>query len=338
MSRGVLAALLLAGCTASTESTEVGVRTVNVALFGPVGVRHDIYPQGQTYFFLRVFSDWNLFDVGLQNLEMHRETVQDGRSFDDSLRFKTIDGNDVSVNVTVAWSIEVDKTPYLLQFVGQSKREVEDKLVRPIARTVVRDVLNRMTSEEYYQADRRFQMAEEAKDRLNRIIGQEGVIVEQVLLGEHSFNPTYEQIIRDKKVAEQEASRLKSETEAASEEMKRDLEKAKGEVSTSIEQAMGDSEKRRLEADAIFFERERQAAAIVAEKKARAEGLQAQARALSGAGGKAMVKLKVAEALMGKKIVFLPAGGGTDLRSTDMNALLQTYGMSTLAGAPIPPP
>ena len=47
----LLAGALLTGCTASTESTEVGVRTVNVSLFGPVGVRHDIYPQGQTYFF-----------------------------------------------------------------------------------------------------------------------------------------------------------------------------------------------------------------------------------------------------------------------------------------------
>jgi regulator of protease activity HflC (stomatin/prohibitin superfamily) len=333
-----LLALLFAGCTASTESTEVGIRTINVAPFGQVGVNQEIYPQGQTYFFLRVFSDWTVFDVGLQNLEMLRETVQDGRSFDDSLRFKTIDGNDVSVNVTVAWSIEADKTPYVLQFVGQSKREVEDKLVRPVARTVIRDVLNRLTSEEYYAADRRFQMAEEARERLNKIIAQEGVNVEQVLLGEHAFNATYEQIIRDKKVAEQEASRLRSETEAASEEMKRDLEKGKGEVSTSIEQARGDSEKRRLEADAIFFERERQADAILAEKSARAEGLWAQARALSGAGGKAMVKLKVAEALRGKKIVFVPAGGGTDLRSTDMNKLLETYGLTVLADTPIPTP
>ena len=78
------------------------------------------------------------------------------------------------------------------------------------------------------------------------------------------------------------------------------------------------------------------AAAIVAEKKARAEGLEAQAKALSGSGGKAMVKLKVAEALKGKKIVFLPAGAGTDLRSTDMNALLQTYGLTALAESPVP--
>lgn len=330
--RTLLVALtLLTGCTASTESTEIGVRTVNFSVFGKKGVQPEVYPQGQTYFFFRLLSEFTVFDVALQNLEMLREPSGD-RNYDDSLRFKTIDGNDISVNVTVAWSIDPEKLTYVLQFVGQSKEEVEDKLVRPISRTVVRDVLNQLTSEEYYQADRRFQIAEDAKARLNLILAQEGVIIEQILLGEHKFNPTYEQIIRDKKVAEQEASRLKSETEAASEEMKRDLEKAKGTVAKSLEEAMGEAEKRRLEADAIFFERERQATAILAEKRARAEGLTARAKALSGAGGKAMVKLEVADALKGKRILFVPAGGGMDVRSTDMNALLQTYGVQQVTG------
>lgn len=319
--------LVLAGCTASTEATEIGVRTVNLTLIGSRGVMQEIYPQGQTYFFFRPLSEWTVFDVGLQNLVMHRSPDP---MAEDAVRFKTIDGNDVSVDLTIAWSIDPTKAPHLLQLVGASTEEVADKLVRPVSRTIVRDVLNRLTSEEYYQADRRFQMAETARTQLNEILNPEGIQVEQVLLGEHQFNTTYEQIIRDKKVAEQETARLASETEAAAEEMKRDLEKAKGEVSKTIEQARGESAQKTLEADAIFFERERQATAILAEKKARAEGLTAQARALAGAGGEAMVKLEVARALAGKKFVFVPAGGGMDVRSTDMNTLLQTYGVQAI--------
>ncbi len=330
---GWIVALGLAGCAASTESTEVGVRTVNAALLGHKGVQEEAYLQGQTYFFFRPASGWSVFEVGVQNLEMLRETGEGSREGDDSLRFKTIDGNDISVNVTVAWSLDPSMAPYVLQFVGESTAEVEQKLVRPVSRTVIRDVLNQLTSEEYYQADRRFQMAEEARERLGLILGQEGVLVEQILLGEHKFNATYEQIIRDKKVAEQEASRLRSETEAAAEEMKRDLEKAKGQVSKSLEEVLGESKKRTLEADAIYFERQRQAEAILAEKRARAEGLTAQARALAGSGGRNMVKLKVAEALKGKDILFMPSGGGLDLRRTDVNALLSAYGIEALADA-----
>ncbi|MBT3220313.1 MAG: prohibitin family protein [Proteobacteria bacterium] len=328
----LIAALLSTiGCTASTESTEVGVRTVNFSLLGGRGVQKEVYPQGGTYFFFRPLSDWQVFDVGLQNLEMMRESAQGDRTGDDSLRFKTIDGNDISVNVTIAWRINAAQAPYVLQFIGRSTKGVEDKFVRPTTRTVVRDVLNKLTSEEYYQADRRFEMAEEARDRLMAVMEQEGIIIEQVLLGEHRFNATYEQIIRDKKVAEQEASRLKSETEAAREEMKRDLEKAKGIVSKSLEEARGMERKRKLAADAFFFEREQQAQAIMAEKTARAEGLTARAKALAGSGGENMVKLKVAEALQGKKIVFIPAGSGLDLRNTDVNALLEVYGVQAAA-------
>ena len=131
-------------------------------------------------------------------------------------------------------------------------------------------------------------------------------------------------------MAEQEAARLTSETRAAFEEMARDLERAKGDVGKQVEEARGEAEKRRLEADAIYFERERQAQASLAEKQALAEGLTERARAMSGAGGEAMVKLKIAEALKGKKIVFIPAGSGMDLRNTDVNQLLEVYGAKSL--------
>ncbi|MCA9569275.1 MAG: hypothetical protein KC656_15610 [Myxococcales bacterium] len=327
-----LLALSLAGCSASTESTEIGVRTINIPLFGGRGVVEETYPAGGTYFFPRFASSWNVFDVGLQNLAMVREPNEGQRKGDDSLRFKTIDGNDISVNVTIAWRIDPAQAAYTLRFVGEHTGEVEDKFVRPVARTVVRDVLNQLTSEEYYQAERRFEMAEEARIRLNAVLGKDGVVVEQVLLGEHRFNKTYEQTIRDKKVAEQEAARLSSETEAAAEEMKRDLERGKGTVSKEIEQARGEAEKKRLQADAIYFERQRQAEAILAEARARAEGLTARARALNGSGGRSMVKLEVAKALRNKKILFIPAGSGMDLRKTDVNALLQTYGVEAVAG------
>ena len=69
------------------------------------------------------------------------------------------------------------------------------------------------------------------------------------------------------------------------------------------------------------------AGVLVSYAKARAEGLQAKARAMAGSGGRNMVKLKVAEALEGKEILFLPSGGGLDLRKTDVNQLLKVYGI-----------
>ncbi len=55
-------------------------------------------------------------------------------------------------------------------------------------------------------------------------------------------------------------------------------------------------------------------------------------KALAGSGGEVMVKLKIAEALEGKKIVLLPvSGSGMDIKTTNINQLLQTYGVQQLS-------
>ncbi len=42
----------------------------------------------------------------------------------------------------------------------------------------------------------------------------------------------------------------------------------------------------------------------------------------------------MADASLKKEIVFLPAGGGMDLRTTNVNSLLSAYGISALAQQP----
>ncbi len=322
---------LVLGCVPfSTGSTEVGVRVANVGLLEPKGIVPEPYPPGATYFLAPVINDWFLYDTALQNMVMSREGGT--HRSDDSLRFKTVDGNDISVNVTVAWSIIGTKAPYLLQFVGPDTETVGARLVRPVSRTIVRDVLNSLASEQYYDAGVRFRKAEEAATLLNHYLNPEGIQVAQVLLGEHRFNDRYEQIIRDKKVAEQDAARLNSETEAAREQRRREMEQAKGGVSQAIEEAQGEAQKRRLAADAIYYERQRNAEAILAEQRAKAKGIAERAKALAGSGGRNIVKLKVAEALKGKPIVFIPSGG-MDLRTTDVNQLLESYAVVKSAPA-----
>lgn len=330
--------LLFAGCLPhALESTEVGVRTLNLAVVGQPGVEREVFASGATYFFPSVIYSWNVFDTGLQNLAMTRDAASGARGGDDSLHFKTSDGNDISVDVTVAWRVVPEKAPYILQFVGPDTLAVEERLVRPVVRSVLRDILNELRSEQYYDADVRFRRAEQGRQVCNHYLEPEGVLVDQVLLGEHKFNAEYEQVIKDKTVAEQEAARLRSETEAAREQMRRELEVAKGQVNQTIEQARGEASKAQLAADATYFMRQREAEALLAEARSRTEGLKAQSRAMSGTGGRNMVKIKVAEALANKPIVFLPSGSG-DFRTTNMNQLLERYGALAAAGQAAPTP
>jgi regulator of protease activity HflC (stomatin/prohibitin superfamily) len=320
-------AMMLGGCVShSTGETEIGVLVCKISLgCSNKGVQEQLYPPGSTNFFAPFIRDWYTFDTKVQNLEMIADTRHGDRGERDDLQFKTTDGNDISMDVTVAWTIDPKHAPDLLQNVGESTAEVKEKLVRPMARTLVRDVLNELDSEAVYNSDKRFEKAERARQVLTDTLAPFGVIVSQVILHEHRFNPEYEKVIHDRKLAEQRAQQLTSETEAAVQEALRNLETARGKVASDIAEAQGGLEQAKLTADAEYFQQQQNADAILAERTAKAKAIAKRNEALRGSGGRAMVKLRVAEALDGKSIVLIPGGGnGVGLHKLDINRLVES--------------
>jgi regulator of protease activity HflC (stomatin/prohibitin superfamily) len=331
-----------AGCASrTTGETEVGVLVCKIGLgCAHKGVQEQLFPPGSTTLFVARIRDFYTFDTKVQNLEMVLAAGHGDRNERDDLQFKTTDGNDISMDVTVAWTIDPNAAPRLLQNVGASTDEVKEKLVRPMARTLVRDVLNELDSEAIYNSDKRFQKAEKARQVLSDALSPFGVQVAQVILHEHRFNPEYEQVIHDRKLAEQRAEQLKSEAEAANQEALRNLETARGKVASEIAAADGNLQQNKLSSDAAYFAQQQNADAILAERTAHAKAVAKRNEALRGSGGRAMVKLKIAEALQGKSLILIPAAtAGSTFNRLDMNKLIDSFkddSSNTAAAAPPP--
>lgn len=323
------AGLLLAGlqlcslaCSVrSTGPTEVGVRTHR--LLGN-GIEPRIYPPGGTFLFLPGLSDFTAFDVSLQNLML-------SSGADGPLTFKTLDGSDIEVSVTISWRIEPKQAPRLLGAVGATTQQVRDRLVRPLCRSLVRDVFNDLRAEEYYVSTLRFAKAEQARARLTAELLPEGVLVEQVLLGPHHFSAEYEAVLQARKLAEQKKERLRSETIAAQAAQQRDLEQARGQARIEITQARGEAAQLRISAERQLYERDREARATLAERTAAAAALGELRRAMAGPGGRTAVKLRVAEALTDKAVLIVPPATRTALQQLDLNQLYE------LVSRPPPP-
>ena len=308
------------------------MRTVKWSLFGNKGVEEQVYQPGAVYFFPAVINDWNTFDTKLVNIEMTHDPSRGDKRYRDDLLFKTIDGNDISLDVIVSYRIDPKKAPYILQYVAGSNFELKDKVVRTIARSRPRDIFGELKTEEFYVSDKRDEKAEQAKKALNKALNPYGVIVERVSTKDYRFNANYQRAIEDKKVAEQVAEQNKSATKAAQEEYLKKLEDAKGEVNKMVADADGRFRQAQIEADAYYEKQQRIAEATEAEGVAEAKGITELNKALAGSGGEVMVKLKLAEALEGKRIVLLPVtGSGLDIKTTNINQLLQTYGARSLA-------
>jgi regulator of protease activity HflC (stomatin/prohibitin superfamily) len=337
-----VAVFVLAGCMPhSTGPTEVGVRTIKWSLTGKTGVEDKIYPSGATYFFAPFVNDWHTFDTRLNNLEMTAAVMKGDRPGRDDLLFKTVDGNDIGLDVIISYRIDPSKAPMILQNAAIDDEMLQDNIVRAIARSKPRDIFGELNTEEFYIADNRTKKSEQAMQILNEILSPYGVIVERVSTRDYRFSEEYQKAIEEKKIADQKAQKLKSETKAAQEEWRKKLEEAKGDVAKLKAEADGEYNRAVVEADAYYEQQKLIAEAIEAEGRADAEGIKKMNEALAGSGGAAMVKLDIAKALQGKKIVLLPiGGGGLDVRSTDVNSLLELYGIQKIIQkdtAPAPP-
>jgi regulator of protease activity HflC (stomatin/prohibitin superfamily) len=316
------AATLIAGaCTPhTTGATEVGVR------FNKLTSTTEVAQPGATYFFTPVVNDWTVFDVSTQSLIMSAKASAGDRREKDDLRFKTRDGNDIETDVTVRWRIDPSKAAFVWEHVAPSTDDLKERLVRPQARAYVRDVLNRLDSEEYYNPDLRFRAASDATRVLAAHLAPNGIVIEQVILGDFSFKPDYQNLINRRKEADKQAEKLEAEILATLEANKANLQTKTAELTEQLTRAQGELEQAKKAADAYLVRRQQEAQAVLAERSATAEGVRKERAALNGSAGDAYVSLQLIDALQKKEIRQIPQLPNGNV-IIDGNKLLQQLGV-----------
>ena len=322
--------ILSLNATHSTGTTEVGVRTIKWSLFGKSGVENKVYQPGATYFFLPVINEWETFDARLQIVEMTASAGKGEKHSADDIPFKTKDGNDIRIDVIFTYRVDPQRASYIRQFVAKDMVELKEKVFRTVARSKPRDYLGEYSTEEFYHAENRNKAAENAKQGLQAILSEYGIIVENVALMDYRFNADYQMIITNKKIADTKTKTLISERDSTVEMNKKLLQDALGEVNKLVAQADGQYQEAVLGADAYFQQQTNIAAAIIAEGTAEAAGIKKMREAMMNEGGLIQVKMAIADSLRGKHIIMIPTGNANsfNLQTLDLNDVLRQVGLS----------
>ncbi len=311
--------LLISGCGGATHSTEVGVRT---CAFGVLEARghQQVYEPGGVYFFLPLVNEWTTLPTSQQNLLMNANPVEGDRPVPDDIAFKTKDGNNVFIDVNVMWRIDPRKADVVVSRVGSTIGEIKERIVRPLSRSVIRDVFNEITSEEYYHVTVKNERAEKARAILQKSLGEYGLLVDMLQVQQHRFDKEYQAAINAQKQAEADVQTLKEQQKSMGSQKSSELEGKRVEWNRKLADAEGEAGKARAEADGYFQTKSNQAKATLAVAQADAEGIRKEAEALGKLGGDAYVKMQLAKQFAKHRVLLVPQ---SNVASMNVNKVIE---------------
>lgn len=212
----LIAVGILTSCFIQIDAGQVGVKK----LFGKV--QNDVLTSG--LHFVNPVIEVEKLDVKTLNYTMsgvHDEGTQSG---DDAIRVLTTDGLEVTIDLSVLYRVVPTDAPKLLRETGI---DYEDKIVRPITRTRIRD------NAVYYEAIALYSTKrDEFQQRIFKTIENDfrsrGLLLEQLLVRNITLPQSVKSTIEQKINAEQEAQKMQFVLQKEKQEAERKRVEAQG--------------------------------------------------------------------------------------------------------------
>jgi regulator of protease activity HflC (stomatin/prohibitin superfamily) len=187
---------IIAGSFVQIDAGQIGVQK----LFG--NVQKNVLVSG--LHMINPLMEVDRMDVKTQNYTMSGVHDEGSKSGDDAIRVLSADGLEVTIDLTVLYRVIPGEAPRLVKETGL---DYEDKIVRPIARTRIRD------NAVYYDAVALFSSKrDEFQTRIFKGIEadfrQRGLLLENLLVRNITLPAAVKSTIEQKIQAEQEAQKM----------------------------------------------------------------------------------------------------------------------------------
>jgi regulator of protease activity HflC (stomatin/prohibitin superfamily) len=207
---------ILISCVIQIDVGQVGVKK----LFGQV--QKDVLPSG--LHFINPLLDVEHMDVKTQNYTMSGQHDEGRQQGDDAIRVLSADGLEVTIDLSVLYRVVPAEAPKLLNETGLN---YEDKIVRPLTRTRIRD------NAVYYDAVALFSTKrDEFQQRIFKSIEHDfstrGLLLEQLLVRNITLPQSVKATIEQKINAEQDAQKMQFVLQKERQEAERKRVEAQG--------------------------------------------------------------------------------------------------------------
>jgi regulator of protease activity HflC (stomatin/prohibitin superfamily) len=217
----ILGVLLALAGLSSASFVQIGAGEVGVqTLYGKV--QNDVLTSG--LHFINPLMEVTKMDVKTLNYTMSAVHDEGAKEGDDAIRVLTSDGLEVIIDLTVLYRVLPTEAPRILREIGI---DYTDKVVRPIARTRIRDNAVYYDAVSLYSSKR-----DEFQRRIFESISSEfqkrGLVVEQLLIRNISLPQAVKSSIEQKMTAEQDAQKMQYVLQKEQQEAQRKRVEAQG--------------------------------------------------------------------------------------------------------------
>ena len=189
--------LILASLLRVVPPGSVGVQV----LFGRVMTKSTL---SEGLNFVNPFVTLEIMTIRTQAYTMSIASEEGQRYGDDAITSLTKDGLEVAMDLTVWYHLAKDEAANVFQKIGS---DYVEKIVRPAARTAIRNTTVRYSAIEIYS-----EMREEVQDAINKTLARDfadrGIVLEKVLLRNIKLPAKVKNAIEAKLEAEQEAQKM----------------------------------------------------------------------------------------------------------------------------------
>jgi len=216
ISRGLLFLLLLIslGAFASQSFVVIDAGEVGVQIFFGKVIPKPLYSGIN---FKLPLVEVVKYPTRLRDYTMSAARGEGAKSGDDSISVRTFDGLEVFLDATVWWKINPEKIHDIYRDTAKNTGELEERVVRPVFRTEIRNAVSTITLNDLYSTERET-LGEKIRTRLKNTLDSKGLVIENVLIRNIKLPEDVEDSIRQKMRIEQDAEAMEARKEIARKE------------------------------------------------------------------------------------------------------------------------
>lgn len=191
-----------------------------------------------THIIVPILQQYTIYPLEQQQYTMAGAEEEGARPGDDAVRARTVDGQEVRLDVSILFGIDPNNVNIVHQ--RWQMRYVND-FIRPTARGIVRDVVSRFRAEEIY-GQRRGEMEDDIQELLRQRMGEEGLLLTDLLVRDINFSLQFTEAIEQAQIAAQEAERARLRVQQIQQEAEQARAQAQGQRDAAIARAEGEAQ------------------------------------------------------------------------------------------------